>query len=145
MCVLCTRSDIFKMNFVLNFWMSIRDEKLNRFFLFCYSNILILPFWTYSTISWWCRMHEFNFTCKSQFATVWTCSSSCPLWGVICCCLISSMAAFSLSNWVYATEIRVVTRDKYPHTTPSPSSNMKHWKEINIQDIKLCKIEANKE
>jgi len=56
-------------------------------------------------------MHAFNLACKSRFAIVWTCLSSCRWWGVICCCLISNMAAFSLSNWVQATAISAVHRD----------------------------------
>jgi hypothetical protein len=90
-------------------------------------------------------MQAFNLTCKSQFAIVWTCSSSCPWRGVICCCLISNIAAFSLSNWQQATVIRVVTRDRYPQITPSASSDKIHWKELNIHGITLCKTEANKE
>ena len=41
------------------------------------------------------------------------------------------MAAFSLSNWVQATTISAVHRDRYPNVTPSESSDVKHCKEVN--------------
>ena len=113
---------------ILFIWRNVQKERiLNFFFIFGtqvnirYGNVctsfhlslhscVIYLFWTHSSISWWCRMHAFSLACNSQFATVWTCSSSCPCRGVVCCCLISNMAAFSLSNWVQAIEINTITR-----------------------------------
>jgi hypothetical protein len=73
-------------------------------------------------------MHAFNLCCKSLFALVWICSSPSPWWDVICCCLISSMAAFTFSNWLQATAINVVTRVGKPHVIPSDTSYAKHCK-----------------
>jgi len=76
-------------------------------------------------------MHSFIFACKSQCASVWSCSYCCPLWGVICCGLISNMAAFSFSNWAQATAVSVINRDGKPMTKPDNNNVVKHCKEIN--------------
>ena len=89
---------------------NIRYGKVCTSFHLSLHSCVIYLFWTYSIISWWCWMHAFSLSCKSRFAVLWTCSLSCPSWGVKCCCLISKMAAFSLSNWVQAIAINTITR-----------------------------------
>jgi tRNA splicing ligase len=70
-------------------------------------------------------MHAFNLACKSQLAIALSHASS---WYVICCCLISSMAVFTFSIWLHATEINVVTRDVKPQIMPSANSDVKQCK-----------------
>jgi len=97
----------------------------NYFFSTCSCiSTLCISLWAYAIISWWCRMHAFNLACKFSF--LWTCSCSCPWCGVICCSLISHMAALSLSNWVHATAISVVTRDGKLQVIPRASNVAKH-------------------
>jgi hypothetical protein len=100
--------------------------------------------YTYAIISWWCRMHAFNFPCKSQFAIALSCSFCSPWWDVICCCLIFDMAAFTFSNWLQATAMNVVTRDGKPQVIPTDKIDVKHCKEgyftnyICVKFIHLC-------
>jgi len=104
---------------------------MSSVYKYSYIKVLGNSFLTYSIISWWCRMHAFNLACKSLFAIVWICSSFCPCWGVICCCLMSSMAVFTLSNWLQATAINVVIRDGKPQIMPSANSVAKNCKKVN--------------
>jgi hypothetical protein len=115
---------------------------LKYFFSACsYTNTLCISLWTYAIISWWCRTQAFNLACKSQFAIVWTCSSPSPWCGVMCSCLISSMAAFSLSNWVQATAINVITRDRKLQIIPRARSVAKHCEKVKIYNLETCYIE----
>ena len=107
-------------------------------------NVLCIISWTYCIISWWCRMQASNFAPKSEFRFVRSCLFPCRCRGVICSCLISNMSAFSLSNWLQATAIRVVTRDMLPHTADSDSRDVKHWKNLNIYNRNLSVNEAFK-
>jgi len=100
---------------------------------------------TYAITSWWCRMHSFNFACKSQCATVWNCSYSRPLWGAVCCCLISNKAAFSLSNWAQATAVRVINKDGKPMATPDSNNAAKHCKEINNYNADIWFIQIRED
>ena len=97
---------------ILIFGTIIKCSKVSTSFYLSWHSCAIYLFWTYSIISWWRRMQAVNSADKLQFVTVQTCSSSCPCWGVECCCLISSMAAVNLSNWEQATVISVVTSDR---------------------------------
>jgi len=69
-------------------------------------------FWTYTIMPRRCRKHVFDLAYESQFAIVWTCSSSCRWWGVIYLRLISNMIVFTLWNWCLATAITVITIDR---------------------------------
>lgn len=112
------------------------------------TNMLGNSLWTYAIIFWWCRMHAFNSVCKPLCVVFWTCSSSLLWWGVIHWSLTASMAAFSFSNWLQATAIRVVQRDRKPHTIPSASSDARLCNQWNyycfyfflIQAIEECNV-----
>ena len=116
-------------------WNKVYGWHCKYYFLTCTYNIRSGISWrTYAIISWWCRIHVFNLACKSQFAIVWTCSSSFAWWGVICCCLISNMATFSLSNWLHATATRLKNRDMKPNFIPSTSNVTTPCKEANTRN-----------
>jgi hypothetical protein len=55
------------------------------------------------------------------------------------------MAAFSLSNWLQATEINVEHKEANPHTIPSASSDVKHCKEMNVYHTNIRYNEAIEE
>jgi hypothetical protein len=57
---------------------------------------------------------------------------------VICCCLISNMAAFNFSNWAQATAVRVIHRDGKPYTIPVKNTFVKHCKEIHYYKLHVC-------
>ena len=85
-------------------------------------------------------MHACNLAWKSQFAIVSSCSCSCPWWDVICCCLISNMAAFNLSNWVQATAMRVLNRYGKPQVVPSSIIVVIHCKNAREQNYNVLKL-----
>jgi hypothetical protein len=99
--------------------------------MYHFNNIFGNSLKTYDITSWWCWMHSFNFAWNSQCATVWTRLYCCPWWGVICCGVISDMAAFNFSNWAQATAVRVINRDGKPIPKPDSNNDEKHCKEIN--------------
>jgi len=101
------------------------------FFLKCQcNNVFGNSLKTYDITSWWCRIHSFIFSCKSQCASVWTCSYSCPLWCAVCCGLISKMAAFSFSNWAQATAASVINKDGKAMAKPASVNDERHWKKM---------------
>ena len=75
-------------------------------------------------------MHALSFPCKLHFAVLWTCLSSCTWWGVMCCCLISSMADFTFWNCAQFTAIKVVFRQRKPKKRPIACNDVKHCKTL---------------
>ena len=82
-------------------------------------------------------MHAFSFDCKLHFALLWNCSSSCSWWGMICCCLISNMAAFTFWNWEQPTAIKTVFRQGITKERSIRSNVVKHCEEVN-RSAKFC-------
>ena len=76
-------------------------------------------------------MHALRFACKLHFALLWNCLSSCRWCGMICCCVISNMAAFTFWNWEQATAIKTVFRHGKPYTRAISSNVVTNCKEFN--------------